>query len=179
MIDQGELFEIPSPCKRICELNNRGYCKGCFRSRNERLHWLQYTDFQRQMIINLCEKRRLKVLEARQQPSLPEEETAPPQFDLFAAPVAEVPVPDDEVFPDLPLPEQADAVPATVSAPQTSLFESAESAATISSPATESHPTADGKDASPDEATPPVKKAASRPRTAPAKGKDDQLDMFS
>lgn len=179
MIDQGELFEIPSPCKRICELNNRGYCKGCFRSRNERLHWLQYTDFQRQMIINLCEKRRLKVLEARQQPSLPEEEAVPPQFDLFAEAVAEVPVPDDEVLLDLPLPEQAEAVAATISTPQTSLFKSAESAATTSSPTTESHHATAGKDAAPDETTPAVKKSASKPRTAPATGKDDQLDMFS
>ncbi|MFY9179864.1 MAG: DUF1289 domain-containing protein [Venatoribacter sp.] len=67
MIDQGELFEIPSPCKRICQMNNKGYCIGCFRSRDERLYWNDFTNFQKQLVINLCEKRRLKVLEAKQQ----------------------------------------------------------------------------------------------------------------
>jgi len=86
MIDQGELFDIPSPCRRICELNNRGYCKGCFRSREERLNWLKFSDFQRQLIINLCEKRRLKVLAARNpHPHHEDEDALPPQFDMFDA----------------------------------------------------------------------------------------------
>lgn len=93
MIDQGELFEIPSPCKRICELNNRGYCKGCFRSRDERLYWNQFTAFQKQLVVNLCEKRRLKVLAARHTLPLPEDEWTPQQADLF----------------DQPLPDQSNA----------------------------------------------------------------------
>ena len=87
MIDQGEFFDIPSPCKRICELNNRGYCKGCFRSRDERLYWNQFSNFQKQLVVNLCEKRRLKVLSAKQaalQPAVAEE-PLPPQPDLFTA----------------------------------------------------------------------------------------------
>ncbi|MEN9464570.1 MAG: hypothetical protein RL217_751 [Pseudomonadota bacterium] len=68
MIDQGELFEIPSPCKRICQMNNKGYCIGCFRSRDERLYWNQYSNFQKQLVINLCEKRRLKVLASKGAP---------------------------------------------------------------------------------------------------------------
>lgn len=85
MIDQGELFEVPSPCKRICELNNRGYCKGCFRNRDERLHWNQFTPFQKQLIVNLCEKRRLKVLAAKlaqPHPIEPEIELPIPQLEL-------------------------------------------------------------------------------------------------
>lgn len=87
MIDQGEFFDIPSPCKRICELNNRGYCKGCFRSRDERLYWNQFSNFQKQLIVNLCEKRRLKVLAAKQAALQPAAiaEPLPPQPDLFAA----------------------------------------------------------------------------------------------
>ena len=87
MIDQGEFFDIPSPCKRICELNNRGYCKGCFRSRDERLYWNQFSNFQKQLIVNLCEKRRLKVLAAKQAALQPPAaaEPLPPQPDLFAA----------------------------------------------------------------------------------------------
>lgn len=85
MIDQGELFDIPSPCRRICELNNRGYCKGCFRSRDERLYWNQFTTFQKQLVVNLCEKRRLKVLGAKQQSVAGnEEEIVIPQLDMFA-----------------------------------------------------------------------------------------------
>lgn len=107
MIDQGELFEIPSPCKRICEVNNRGYCKGCFRSREERLNWLKYSDFQRQLIINLCEKRRLKVLAAKQ--ARPEEEDAPlpPQPDLFD-PLAAEPPAAETAIEAVPPPENKD-----------------------------------------------------------------------
>ena len=112
MIDQGEFFDIPSPCRRICELNNRGYCKGCFRSRDERLYWNQFTTFQKQLVVNLCEKRRLKVLSAKQQTAVAEEDdSAIPQLDLFAAatakPVSEAkpapeakPVPETEPQPD-------------------------------------------------------------------------------
>ena len=78
MIDQGELFEIPSPCKRICQMNNKGYCIGCFRSRDERLYWNQFSNFQKQLVINLCEKRRLKALASKA--ALPAQET--PDSDL-------------------------------------------------------------------------------------------------
>jgi predicted Fe-S protein YdhL (DUF1289 family) len=103
MIDQGELFDIPSPCRRICELNNRGYCKGCFRSRDERLNWLKFSDFQRQMIINLCEKRRLKVLAARN-PQLhhDDDDALPPQFDMFDV---QPPPPETTVNGETPLTE--------------------------------------------------------------------------
>ena len=85
MIDQGEFFDIPSPCKRICQMNNKGYCIGCFRSRDERLYWNDFTPFQKQLVVNLCEKRRLKVLsvKAEQQTQL-EEKLAQAQLDLFA-----------------------------------------------------------------------------------------------
>lgn len=88
MIDQGEFFDIPSPCRRICELNNRGYCKGCFRSRDERLYWNQFSTFQKQLVVNLCEKRRQKVMAART--AIPEstanDDISLIQPDLFAQP---------------------------------------------------------------------------------------------
>lgn len=65
MIDQGELFSIPNPCRGICQVNNKGYCKGCFRSRKERFHWQEFSPFQRQLVINACEKRRQRVLAAQ------------------------------------------------------------------------------------------------------------------
>lgn len=85
MIDQGELFDIPNPCRGICTVNNKGYCKGCLRSRQERFHWNDFTHFQKQLIINLCERRRLKLTagRARQVDATQPEET--PQKDLFAS----------------------------------------------------------------------------------------------
>lgn len=82
MIDQGELFEIPSPCKRICEMNNKGYCIGCFRSRDERLYWNQFSNFQKQQVINLCERRRLKVLASKEAPSTIITQDPDPQLSL-------------------------------------------------------------------------------------------------
>ena len=82
MIDQGELFTIPNPCRGICTANNRGYCKGCLRSRKERFHWNEFSPFQQQQVINLCEQRRLKILAAKHE-AVPEEETDISQMDLF------------------------------------------------------------------------------------------------
>lgn len=84
MLDQGELFTIPNPCRGVCTANNKGYCKGCLRSRKERFHWNEFTPFQQQLIINLCEKRRLKIL-AGPGEEVTEEETDISQLDLFLA----------------------------------------------------------------------------------------------
>lgn len=98
MIDQGELFSIPSPCQGICEVNNRGYCKGCLRNRTERFHWLEFTAYQQQLIINNCEKRRQKIIASRKAINVEEEELEIPQFDLFTPPSASIPAEDK---PDL------------------------------------------------------------------------------
>ena len=84
MLDQGELFTIPNPCRGVCTSNNKGYCKGCLRSRKERFHWNDFTPFQQQLVINLCEKRRLKIL-AGPGEEVTEEETDISQLDLFLA----------------------------------------------------------------------------------------------
>lgn len=84
MIDQGEFFKIPSPCQSICEMNSKGYCIGCFRNRNERLHWNKFSEFQKQLVVNLCNKRKLKIIQAKQNKDHPVKENQPaPQFDLF------------------------------------------------------------------------------------------------
>jgi uncharacterized protein len=107
MIDQGELFDIPNPCRGICTVNNKGYCKGCLRSRQERFHWNAYSNFQKQLIVNLCERRRLKILASRQTyngqiEDNPASYQDSPQIDMFASALAaaksspEVPaLPDD------------------------------------------------------------------------------------
>ncbi|MEM7851989.1 DUF1289 domain-containing protein, partial [Morganella morganii] len=33
MAEQLHFFDIPSPCVGICQLNEKGYCRGCYRSR--------------------------------------------------------------------------------------------------------------------------------------------------
>lgn len=58
---QLEFFVIPSPCVGICESNRKGYCKGCLRSREERLYWLQMTDDQKHQVMTLIGVRRRKL----------------------------------------------------------------------------------------------------------------------
>ncbi len=65
-MQQLEFFEIPSPCIGVCEANNRGYCKGCFRSRDERLYWLQFTEADKRHVVHLCQQRKARVLKAKE-----------------------------------------------------------------------------------------------------------------
>ncbi len=55
--DQLQLFTVESPCIGVCEVNNRGYCKGCFRSRDERFHWHQLSDGDKSKVLKLCRRR--------------------------------------------------------------------------------------------------------------------------
>lgn len=64
-VSQLEIFDIPSPCVGVCESNNRGYCKGCLRSRDERLYWLRLSSTQKREVIRLCQQRRQRVLRAQ------------------------------------------------------------------------------------------------------------------
>lgn len=83
-MQQLEFFEIPSPCIGVCEANNRGYCKGCFRSREERLYWLKLNDQDKRQVIRLCQQRKARVLKAKaealQAVSPIETEAAQPDF---------------------------------------------------------------------------------------------------
>ena len=64
-MSQLEFFDIPSPCIGVCESNNRGYCKGCLRSRDERLYWLKLSPAQKREVIRLCQQRKMRILNAR------------------------------------------------------------------------------------------------------------------
>ncbi|WMN60988.1 DUF1289 domain-containing protein [Pseudoalteromonas xiamenensis] len=68
-MEQIEIFEIPSPCRGICQVNNRGYCKGCYRSRDERFQWNTMTDQQKRHVILLCQQRYKRYLQKQQQQS--------------------------------------------------------------------------------------------------------------
>lgn len=86
MIDQGELFHTPNPCRSICTVNNKGFCKGCFRSREERFHWHEFTEYQKHLVVQLCQVREKRVEAARHKKLLKEaqeREQQKAQFDLF------------------------------------------------------------------------------------------------
>lgn len=68
-MEQLEFFVIPSPCKGVCESNHKGYCKGCLRSRDERLYWLRMSDTQKQYVLRLCALRRSKLEQMQSQPA--------------------------------------------------------------------------------------------------------------
>ncbi|MDO5668344.1 MAG: DUF1289 domain-containing protein [Alcaligenaceae bacterium] len=53
-MEQLEFFEIPSPCINVCESNDRGYCKGCYRSRQERQGWALMSDPEKREVLRLC-----------------------------------------------------------------------------------------------------------------------------
>ncbi|MCL1074232.1 DUF1289 domain-containing protein [Shewanella dokdonensis] len=69
-MEQLAFFDIPSPCIGICQSDERGYCKGCMRSREERFGWLNFSNAQKADIIRLCHarkrRRQLAMLKQRQ-----------------------------------------------------------------------------------------------------------------
>ena len=54
MAEQIEMFSLPNPCRGLCQANARGYCLGCFRSREERFGWQSFTDTQKLNVLRLC-----------------------------------------------------------------------------------------------------------------------------
>lgn len=64
-MQQIEIFDIPSPCKSICQVNNRGYCKGCYRSRDERFNWNALSNAQKKKVLSLCQQRYKRYLQKR------------------------------------------------------------------------------------------------------------------
>ncbi len=64
-MEQLEIFPLQSPCIGVCEVNNKGYCKGCLRSREERFNWQKMTQAQQQEVMRLCRDRKRRVESAR------------------------------------------------------------------------------------------------------------------
>ena len=70
MMQQLELLSIENPCIGVCQTDNRGYCKGCFRSRDERFDWAGLTPPQKRKVLELCKgrgKRRIAKQKAEQE----------------------------------------------------------------------------------------------------------------
>ncbi|MBF9000725.1 MULTISPECIES: DUF1289 domain-containing protein [Vibrio] len=82
-MEQLEFFTVPSPCVGICTVDEKGYCKGCMRKRDERFTWLQMTPTQQLHVIKLCQQRyRRKMAQGKRQLEQTNE-TLNPQQDLF------------------------------------------------------------------------------------------------
>ncbi|ENN9904306.1 DUF1289 domain-containing protein, partial [Vibrio parahaemolyticus] len=52
-MEQLEFFTVPSPCVGVCTSDEKGYCKGCMRKREERFNWLNLTPAQQLHVIKL------------------------------------------------------------------------------------------------------------------------------
>lgn len=62
-MEQLEFFDIPSPCRGICEVNSRGLCRGCLRNREERFQWQTFSDTRKREVLRLCNQRRHKLIQ--------------------------------------------------------------------------------------------------------------------
>lgn len=82
-MQQPDLFTIPSPCIGICEANNKGYCKGCLRSREERLYWQNMSDDQKHQVMRLLAMRKAKIRKRQLDLREHEEKSSSAQFSLL------------------------------------------------------------------------------------------------
>lgn len=65
-MQQLEFFKVLNPCIGVCEANNKGYCKGCLRSREERLYWLKLNEPDKRHVVRLCQQRKARLSTAKQ-----------------------------------------------------------------------------------------------------------------
>lgn len=55
---QLEFFDVPSPCVGVCQSDDKGQCKGCYRTREERQNWITLDNDNKQKVIKRCIARR-------------------------------------------------------------------------------------------------------------------------
>lgn len=55
---QLEFFDVPSPCIGICQSDDKGQCRGCFRTRDERQNWIKLTSDDKQKVVKRCIQRK-------------------------------------------------------------------------------------------------------------------------
>jgi predicted Fe-S protein YdhL (DUF1289 family) len=70
-LKQIEIFEITSPCIGVCQSGPKGFCVGCFRSREERVYWIKLEQDVQSKIIKACavRKKRAKAVNKKKQNS--------------------------------------------------------------------------------------------------------------
>ena len=81
-MQQIEIFDILNPCKNICMNGAKGLCAGCFRNREERLHWKELDDFTKKQIIRACAIREKKY-KASLSKKKPQPKVDDNQIDIF------------------------------------------------------------------------------------------------
>lgn len=64
-MEQLEFFTVPSPCVGVCTADNKGYCQGCMRKREERFNWLTFSPAQQKHILKLCRQRYRRKIAAK------------------------------------------------------------------------------------------------------------------
>jgi len=64
-LKQIEIFEITSPCIGVCQSGPKGFCLGCFRSREERVHWINLEQDMQSKIIKACAARKKRAKAAQ------------------------------------------------------------------------------------------------------------------
>ncbi len=69
---QLEFFDVPSPCVGICQSNEKGYCLGCMRTRDERQDWINLDNDTKQKVIKRCVQRKKRQLN-KNKPKIVEE----------------------------------------------------------------------------------------------------------
>ncbi|MEM0910366.1 MAG: DUF1289 domain-containing protein [Pseudomonadota bacterium] len=52
--------KIPSPCVRICSLNENDICLGCYRTLDEIISWSASSIDEKNLILYNCQKRRVE-----------------------------------------------------------------------------------------------------------------------
>lgn len=82
-MEQLEFFQVPSPCVGVCTVDDRGYCRGCMRKREERFRWLEMTPAEQLHVIQLCRQRYRRKLLAARKAAETEIEPNNPQQELF------------------------------------------------------------------------------------------------
>jgi len=55
---QLEFFDVPSPCVGVCQSDDKGYCLGCMRTREERKDWIRFDNNNKQKVIKRCIQRK-------------------------------------------------------------------------------------------------------------------------
>ena len=82
-MQQLELLSIENPCINVCQSDKRGYCMGCFRSRDERFNWSGFTPQKKRKVIELCkqrgQRRKAKAKKVQLQEQLPLGENKAPE----------------------------------------------------------------------------------------------------
>lgn len=81
-MQQIEIFPIPSPCIGVCQVNEKGLCRGCFRNRDERFYWQKLSPSQQRNVIRLAHNRKIRFLRAQIQAAQSSAQPSDPSLDL-------------------------------------------------------------------------------------------------